>query len=46
MAGEENWSEFELYLLDLSTGEIERLTDNSFFDGHPDWCTPAPGGTL
>ena len=46
VAGEEKWDEFELYLLDLGTGETERLTDNRFFDGHPDWCTPASASAL
>jgi Tol biopolymer transport system component len=40
MAGEERWEEFELYLLDLPSGRITRLTDNAWFDAHPDWCTP------
>ena len=46
VAGEEQWEEFELYMLDLGTGQTERLTDNAYFDGHPDWCTPAPDGAL
>jgi len=44
VGGQERWDEFELYVLDLSTGETDRLTDNGYFDAHPDWCRPALGG--
>lgn len=40
VAGQERWEEFELYILDLASGRIERLTENSWFDAHPDWCKP------
>lgn len=40
IAGEEQWDQFELYVLDLESGGIERLTENPWFDAHPDWCTP------
>lgn len=40
--GQERWEEFELYVLDLATGGVERVTDNAWFDGHPDWCLPWP----
>lgn len=36
-----SWDQFELYLLDLETGEVERLTDNEVFDAHPDWSRVA-----
>jgi TolB protein len=39
-AGQEQWDEFELYIFDLGSGDIERLTHNSWFDAHPDWCAP------
>jgi len=38
--GQEQWDEFELYIFDLGSGSIERFTHNSWFDAHPDWCTP------
>jgi len=38
--GQERWEEFELYIFDLASGGIERLTHNSWFDAHPDWCAP------
>ena len=41
VSGDERWEEFELYLLDLESREIERLTDNSWLDAHPDWCVPS-----
>ena len=34
------WDDFELYLLDLATRQVERLTENEVFDAHPDWCPP------
>lgn len=37
--GDEQWDHFELYLLDLKTREVQRLTENEAFDGHPDWCS-------
>jgi Tol biopolymer transport system component len=43
-AGQEQWDEFELYVFDLESGGIERLTNNSWFDAHPDWCTPEVHG--
>jgi len=39
-AGQEQWDEFELYIFDLESGGIKRLTHNSWFDAHPDWCAP------
>jgi TolB protein len=38
VAGSERWEEFELYLIDLDTGVLTRLTENRAFDAHPDWC--------
>ncbi len=32
------WEQFELYLLDVRDGAVQRLTDNRVFDAHPDWC--------
>lgn len=29
----------EIYVMTLATGEITRLTDNSVFDGNPDWSS-------
>jgi Tol biopolymer transport system component len=46
VAGKERWEEFELYVLDLETGRIERVTDNEYFDAHPDWCWPTSVGAL
>jgi len=43
-AGQERWDEFELYIYDLESGDIERLTHNSWFDAHPDWCGPQVNG--
>ncbi len=31
------FSEFEIYVMDADGGNVERLTDNNHFDGHPDW---------
>lgn len=39
--GDGQWDHFELYLLDLKTGKVERLTQNESFDAHPDWCKAA-----
>ena len=36
--GDGRWDHFELYLLDLETRKIKRLTRNVAFDAHPDWC--------
>jgi TolB protein len=37
------WKQFELYVLKLDGGTIERLTTNEVFDAHPDWClAPRP----
>ncbi len=36
--GGDQWDHFELYLLDLETREVRRLTENDKFDAHPDWC--------
>lgn len=33
---------YEVYILDLLTGEETRLTHNNYLDGHPDW---SPDGT-
>ena len=33
----EVWSEFEIYVMDADGGNVERLTDNNHYDGHPDW---------
>ena len=41
VGGEERWSEFELYVMDLASGEIRRLTRNRHFDAHPEWCPAA-----
>lgn len=46
MLGAERWEEFELYVLDLGTGDTERLTENEYLDGHPDWCWPGSGAAL
>ncbi len=40
VVGEERWEEFELYVLDLATGRVDRIIDNDYFDAHPDWCWP------
>ena len=34
---EENQLSWEIYTLDLSTGEETRLTNNNVIDAHPDW---------
>ena len=39
VVGSERWEEFELYLMELETGELVRLPENDLFDAHPDWCT-------
>ena len=36
--GDGQWAHFELYVLDLETGQIRHLTENDQFDAHPDWC--------
>ncbi len=28
---------FEIYVMDADGGNVERLTSNNHFDGHPDW---------
>jgi TolB protein len=38
VAGDERWHEFELYLMDVEDGTVQRLTENASFDAHPDWC--------
>ena len=38
VGGKERWEEFELYIVDLATRDVQRLTDNTHFDAHPDWC--------
>lgn len=38
VGGAERWEEFELYLLNLRTRVLTRLTHNTAFDAHPDWC--------
>ena len=40
VGGAERWEEFELYILDLKSRTVKRLTSNTRFDTHPDWCTP------
>jgi len=40
VSGEERWDEFELYILDLESRNVERITDNTWFDAHPEWCVP------
>jgi TolB protein len=40
VGGDERWKEFELYILDLESRDVERITDNDWFDAHPDWCLP------
>jgi TolB protein len=40
VGGHERWEEFELYVLDLKSRDVQRLTDNDSFDAHPDWCVP------
>ena len=39
VGGIERWEEFELYMMELETGKLVRLTENEWFDAHPDWCT-------
>ena len=39
---ESNQLTWEIYILDLSTGEETQLTDNNVIDAHPDW---SPDGT-
>ncbi len=43
-AGSEEWAAFELYLLDLTTESVTRLTENRSFDAHPDWCPVGSAG--
>jgi len=31
------FSEHEIYVMDADGGNVERLTDNKHYDGHPDW---------
>ncbi len=31
------FSEHEIYVMDADGGNVERLTDNNHYDGHPDW---------
>lgn len=33
----ENMLSWEIYILDIDTGEESRLTTNTVIDGHPDW---------
>ena len=33
----EVFAEFEIYVMDADGGNVERLTSNDHFDGHPDW---------
>ena len=33
----EVFAEFEIYVMDADGGNLERLTSNEHFDGHPDW---------
>jgi Tol biopolymer transport system component len=40
VSGDERWEEFELYLFDLKGRNVQRVTDNEWFDAHPDWCPP------
>jgi Tol biopolymer transport system component len=40
VGGAGRWEEFELYVLDLTSRDAERLTTNDSFDAHPDWCVP------
>jgi Tol biopolymer transport system component len=40
VSGDERWEEFELYILDLESRDVKRITDNDWFDAHPDWCVP------
>lgn len=40
VSGDERWQEFELYILDLESRDVKRITDNDWFDAHPDWCVP------
>ena len=39
--GDGQWDHFELYLFDLESREVRRLTSNEVFDAHPDWCRVA-----
>ncbi len=36
--GDDRWDHFDLYVLELESGKVERLTENEVFDAHPDWC--------
>jgi TolB protein len=42
--GDDQWDHFELYLLDLETRKVRRLTENDKFDAHPDWCVDSERG--
>ena len=33
----EVYPEFEIYVMDADGGNVQRLTSNDHFDGHPDW---------
>ena len=33
----EVYAEREIYVMDAYGGNVERLTSNNHFDGHPDW---------
>ena len=33
----EVYAEFEIYVMDADGGNVQRLTSNGHFDGHPDW---------
>jgi len=41
VGGAERWEEFELYTFNLKSREVERFTNNTSFDAHPDWCIPS-----
>jgi len=37
-----DYSQVELYVMRADGTEVRRLTDNDFFDAHPDWCSVEP----
>jgi Tol biopolymer transport system component len=39
----EDYSAVEIYVMRVDGTGMRRLTDNGFFDAHPDWCSFVPG---
>ncbi len=36
-SGDPEGMDMEIYVMDADGGNLERLTSNDHFDGHPDW---------